>query len=115
MASSTLKILNMCIGLFNPSEIIRYNLKEFASRNNPPNASSVINLTHFSLRVTVESTFYALKIYSMFLPEIILPLRHQVKLVLARCILRNWILGFGLDDLVPEESDLTPDLHQYYG
>jgi len=30
--------------------------------------------------------------------------KTQVKLVLAYCILHNWIIGFGMDEVVPEEE-----------
>jgi hypothetical protein len=33
----------------------------------------------------------------------------QVKIVLACCILHNWILGWGEDEYVPNEADITPD------
>jgi hypothetical protein len=32
-----------------------------------------------------------------------------VKLVLACCILHNWILGWGEDEYVPDEAEVTPD------
>ena len=32
-----------------------------------------------------------------------------MKLVLAYCILHNWILGWGFDEHVPDEADVTPD------
>ena len=35
--------------------------------------------------------------------------KTQVKLVLACCILHNWILGCGFDEHVPDEEDVTPD------
>jgi hypothetical protein len=34
---------------------------------------------------------------------------YHVKLVLACCILHNWILGFSLDELVLDEEDVQPD------
>ena len=38
--------------------------------------------------------------------------KTQVKLVLACCILHNWIIGFGLDDIVPAEEGFVGDLPQ---
>ena len=32
-----------------------------------------------------------------------------MKLVLACCIIHNWILQWGVDEFVPEEEDVTPD------
>jgi hypothetical protein len=34
--------------------------------------------------------------------------RTQVKLVLACCILHNWILGYGDDEHVPDEATWNP-------
>ena len=39
------------------------------------------------------------------------PYKTQVKLVLACCILHNWILGFGIDEVVPIEDWLPPNQH----
>ena len=36
--------------------------------------------------------------------------KSQVKLVLACCILHNWIIGFGLDEIVPVEEGFHGDL-----
>jgi hypothetical protein len=33
----------------------------------------------------------------------------QVKLVLSCCILHNWILGWGEDEYVLDETEVTPD------
>jgi hypothetical protein len=32
--------------------------------------------------------------------------------VLACCILHNWIIGFGLDEIIPSEEGFVPDLDQ---
>ncbi|XP_073354934.1 uncharacterized protein [Aegilops tauschii subsp. strangulata] len=37
------------------------------------------------------------------------PYPTQVKLVLACCIIHNWILQWGVDEFVSEEEDVTPD------
>jgi hypothetical protein len=37
------------------------------------------------------------------------PYKTQVKLVIACCILHNWILGFGLDHIVSDEDWLPPN------
>jgi hypothetical protein len=34
---------------------------------------------------------------------------NQVKLILACCILHSWILGWGMDDYILDEFDVTPD------
>jgi hypothetical protein len=37
------------------------------------------------------------------------PYKTHVKLVLACCILHNWILGFGTDPMLPTEEEWTPN------
>jgi hypothetical protein len=39
------------------------------------------------------------------------PYKTQVKLVLACCILYNWILRHGEDDHVPHEDNWAPNQH----
>ena len=40
---------------------VRYHLSEYDSRNLPTNARELFNLRHYSLRVTIERAFGALK------------------------------------------------------
>jgi hypothetical protein len=78
---------------------------------NPQNARELFNLRHSSLRVIVEKTFGALKNRFRILDnKPFHPYKTQVKLVLACCILHNWILRFGQDDHVPLESDWQANL-----
>ena len=84
---------------------MRYHLSEFGSRNYPTNARELFNLRHSSLRVTVERAFGALKNRFPILDnKPFHTYKTQVKLVLACCILHNWIIGFGMDEVVPEEE-----------
>jgi hypothetical protein len=113
-------------GFLPPYRGVRYHLSEFGIRNRPNNARELYNLRHSSLRVTVERAIGALKNRFRILDN--KPFRKcktQVKLVLACAILRNWILGFGIDVVVPidegftgsppEEDDMLPaDLAQDY-
>ena len=70
----------------------------------------MFNLRHSSLRVTVERVFGALKNRFKILDQKPFhPFETQVKLVLACCILHNWILGWGIDEYFPDEDDVTPD------
>jgi hypothetical protein len=88
----------------------RYHLNEFSSRNRPQNAEELFNLRHSSPRVTIERAFAALKNRFKILDQ--KPFHTfptQVKLVLACCILHNWILGWGEDEYVPDVDDVTPD------
>jgi hypothetical protein len=91
-------------------------LSEYGNRNYPTNARELFNLRHSSLRVTVERAFGALKGRFRILDnKPFHTYKTQVKLVLACCILHNWILGFGVDDIVPIEDGFvgrTPDPHE---
>jgi hypothetical protein len=60
--------------------------------------------------VTIERAFAASKNRFKILDE--KPFHTfptQIKLVLACCILHNWIFGWGEDDYVQDEDDVTPD------
>src|SRR5664279_2691017 len=85
----------------------RYHLNEFSSRHGPQNAKELFNLRHSSLRVTIERAFAALKNRFKILDQKPFhPFETQVKLVLACCILHNWIL---------DEEDVMPDLGEDLG
>jgi hypothetical protein len=84
-------------------------LSEYGPRNRPTNARELFNLRHSSLRVTIERAFGALKNRFRILDnKPFHPFKTQVKLVLACCILHNWIIGFGLDEVVPNENWVPP-------
>ena len=84
---------------------VRYHLSEFGSRNYPSKARELFNLRHSSLRVTVERAFGALKNrFRIIDNKPFHTYKTQVKLVLACCILHNWIIGFDIDEAVPEEE-----------
>jgi hypothetical protein len=83
----------------------RYHLKEFGGRNNPTNARELYNLRHSSLRTTVERAFAGYKnCFHILDNKPFHPYKTQVKLVLACCILHNWILDHGVDEVIPLES-----------
>ena len=80
-------------GILPPFRKTRYHLNEFSGRNFPRTAQELFNLRHSSLRVTVERAFGALKNRFKILDQKPFhPYPTQVKLVLACCILHNWIL-----------------------
>lgn len=82
----------------------RYHLREYGN-NRPQNPRELFNLRHSSLRVTIERAFAALKNRFRILDnKPFHTYRTQVKLVLACCILHNWILGYGDDEHVPDEA-----------
>jgi hypothetical protein len=86
---------------------VRYHLSEFCSKTYPSNGRELYNLRHFSLRVTIEHAFGALKNRFHILDnKPFHTYKTQVKLVLVCCILHNWILTFGIDEFVPTEEVL---------
>ena len=86
-------------GILPPFRKTRYHLNEFSPRNRPQNAKELFNLRHSSLRVTIERVFAALKnTFKVLDQKPFHTFETQVKLVLACCILHNWILGWGDDD-----------------
>jgi hypothetical protein len=92
-------------GFLPPYRETRYHLKEYGGRNYPTNPRELFNLRHSSLRVTVERAFGALKNrFRIIDNKHFHPFRTQVKLVLACCILHNWILEHGVDEVIPSES-----------
>jgi hypothetical protein len=97
-------------GFLPPYRGTRYHLKEYARRNYPTNPKELFNLRHSSLRVTVERAVGALKSRFRILDnKPFHPYKTQVKLVLACCILHNWILGHGVDEVVPTEFSWVPN------
>jgi hypothetical protein len=94
-------------GFLPPYRGTRYHLREYGSRR-PQNPKELFNLRHSSLRVTVERAFGALKNRFRILDnKPFHPYKTQVKLVLACCILHNWILRHGHDCLIPTEEQWT--------
>jgi hypothetical protein len=95
-------------GFLPPYRGDRYHLTEYGNRNHPTNARELFKLRHSSLRVTVERAFGALKNRFRILDnKPFHPYMTHVKLVLACCILHNWILGFGIDQVVPAKGGFT--------
>ncbi|XP_051196795.1 protein ALP1-like [Lolium perenne] len=76
----------------------RYRLNEFTARNRPRNAKELFNPRHSRLRVTIERAFAALKnMFKVIDHKPFHTFDTQVKLVLACCILHNYIVGWGED------------------
>jgi hypothetical protein len=95
-------------GFLPPFRGVRYHLSEYGPRNRPTNGRELYNLRHSSLRVTVERAIGALKGRFRILDN--KPFHKyttQVKLVVACAILHNWILGYGIDEVVPTEAGFT--------
>ncbi|WVZ89944.1 hypothetical protein U9M48_036289 [Paspalum notatum var. saurae] len=96
-------------GFLPPYRATRYHLREFGN-NRPRDQRELFNLRHSSLRVTVERAFGALKNrFKILYNKPFHPYKTQVKLVLACCILHNWILRHGVDEHVPSEETWAPN------
>ena len=94
-------------GFLPPYRAMRYHLSEYGPRHNPTNAKELYNLRNNSLRVTIERAFGALKDRFQILDnKSFHKYKTQViKMVQAYYILHNWILGFGVDNVVPTEAE----------
>jgi hypothetical protein len=98
-----------------PYRGVRYHLSEYGLRNLPSNDRELFNLRHSSLRVTVERAIGALKNRWRILDnKPFHTYKTQVKLVLASCILHNWIIGFGQDSFVRDEHWVPPIQPNHY-
>jgi hypothetical protein len=87
----------------------RYHLNEFSARFYPKNAKEFFNIRHSSLRVTVERAFAALNNRFKILDQKLFhTFSTQVNLVMACCILHNWILGWVIDSVFPNENEFQP-------
>ena len=97
-------------GFLPPYRGTRYHLKEYGGINYPTNPRELFNLRHSSLRVTIERAFGVLKNHFRIIDnKPFHPFKTQVKLVLACCILHNWILGYRVDEIVPAEFSWVPN------
>ena len=97
-------------GFMPPFRAVRYHLNEWG--NNPvQNAEELFNLRHSSLRVTIERAFGSLKRRFKILDDAspFFPFPTQVDIVLACCILHNWVLSQGTDRFIVAESNWTPN------
>ncbi|WVZ51535.1 hypothetical protein U9M48_002672 [Paspalum notatum var. saurae] len=96
-------------GFLPPYRGTRYHLRELGN-NRPRDQRELFNLRHSSHRVTVERAFGALKNrFKIMYNKPFHPFKTQVKLVLAYCILHNWILRHGHDEHVPSEDSWAPN------
>lgn len=93
-------------GFLPPFRDVRYHLNEWG--NNPvQNEKELFNLRHSSLRVTVERAFGSLKRRFKILDDAtpFFPFSTQVDIVVACCIIHNWVIQDGGDELIIEESN----------
>jgi hypothetical protein len=101
-------------GFFPPFRGVRYHLNEWG--NNPvQNDKELFNHRHSSLRVTVERVFGSLKRRFKILDDAIpfFPFPTQVEIVVAYCIIHNWVIEDGGDEfIIPEDEELPTIAHQ---
>lgn len=93
-------------GFLPPFRAVRYHLNEWG--NNPvQNEKELFNLRHSSLRVTVERAFGSLKRRFKILDDAtpFFPFSTQVDIVVACCIIHNWVIQDGHDEFFTEESN----------
>jgi hypothetical protein len=101
-------------GFLPPYRGVRYHLNEWGS-NPVQNEKELFNLRHSSLRVTVERAFGSLKRRFKILDDAIpfFPFPTQVEVVIAACIIHNWVIEDGGDDfIIAENDDLPGIIHQ---
>lgn len=91
-------------GFLPPFRQTRYHLREWKS-NKPKTPNELFNLRHSSLRTTVERALGTLKNrFKVLTTRPYYPFRSHVRVVIACCILHNWILqNGGPDELVYSE------------
>ena len=93
-------------GFLPPFRAVRYHLNEW--ENNPvQNERELFNLRHSSLRITVERAFGALKRRFKILDDAtpFFPFPTQVDIVIACCIIHNWVIQDGGDDIILQEPE----------
>ena len=78
------------------------------------NEKELFNLRHSALRVTVEQAFGSLKRKFKILDDAtpFFPFSTQVDIVVACCIMHNWVLQDGLDEFIIPETNYIPN-HNY--
>jgi hypothetical protein len=87
-------------------------MSEFQGRRTLSNAKELSNLRHSSLCTTIKRAFGALKGRFRILDNTPFhPYKSQVEIVIACCILHNWILSFGVDEIIPGD-DFVEELPQ---
>lgn len=94
-------------GILTPYRGVRYHLKEYSTRG-PQNPRELFNLRHSSLRNVIERTFGVLKkrfpiISSGTEPHYSFKVMRNI--VVACCILHNFLMGVDIDEALMAEVD----------
>ncbi|XP_014661166.2 uncharacterized protein LOC101777193 [Setaria italica] len=99
-------------GFLPPFRGVRYHLNEWG--NNPvQNEKELFNLRHSSLRITVERAFGCLKRRFKILDDAtpFFPFPTQVDIVVACCIIHNWVIQDGIDEFFIEDNNFSSYNH----
>jgi hypothetical protein len=101
-------------GFLPPYRGVRYHLNEWG--NNPvQNEKELFNRRHASLRQTVERGFGSLKRRFKILDDATphFPFPTQVEIVVACCIVHNWVIDDGGDEfIIPEDEEVPTISHE---
>jgi hypothetical protein len=83
------------------------------SNNTVQNEKELFNHRHSSLRVIVEHAFGLLKRIFKILDEVIpfSPFPTQVKIMIAVCIIHNWVIQDGSDEFIILETNELPSIN----
>jgi hypothetical protein len=98
-------------GFLPPYRGVRYHLNEWG--NNPvQNEKELFNRRHASLRQTVERGFGSLKRRFKILDDATphFPFPTQVEIVVACCIVHNWVIDDGGDEIIIPEDEEVPTI-----
>lgn len=99
-------------GFLPPFRGVRYHLNEWG--NNPPiNEKELFNLRHSSLRTTVERGFGSLKGRFKILDDATPFFKYptQVDIVVACCIIHNWVINDGIDEFIIPEDEWVANIN----
>ena len=107
-------------GLIAPYRGVRYHLKEY-SNNSLRNSQELFNLRHASLRNAIERAFGVLKKRFPIIASANIPtygIQTQKAIILACCILHNYLMSADPDDSLIDEVDhelnVGPTEQEYY-
>jgi hypothetical protein len=97
-------------GFLPPFHAVRYHLNEFG-HNPVRNDTELFKLRHSSLRVTVECAFGSLKRRFKVLDDVkpFFPFETQVDIVVACCIIYNWVIEDELDEIIIPDASWVPN------
>ncbi|XP_021773980.1 protein ALP1-like [Chenopodium quinoa] len=90
---------------------VRYHLKEYTD-NPPENEKELFNLRHSSLRMCIERAFGVLKKrFRVLDAEPFWSYETQVDVVIACCVIHNYLRGVDPNDAITREADLEVETH----